>query len=230
MRALPVGEDSLLIDLETPQEAQALHAEVLRRRDAGLLTTREIVPGEKTVLLYGVPDAEGLRAELSRWTVPEAAADSGPLLEIPVRYDGADLSAVARLWGVREDEVVRVHSGTEHRVAFCGFAPGFAYMTGLPDAYHVPRRDAPRTSVPKGSVALAGPYTGIYPRSSPGGWQLLGTTQAPLWDMEREPAALLTPGTRVRFIPQEPHRELSGKPMSAGTLASAGRGKRVRCP
>lgn len=155
MRALPVGEDSLLIDLETPREAQAMHAEVVRRRDAGLLTLREIVPGEKTVLLYGVPDAERLRAEVSRWTVPESAADSGPLLEIPVRYDGADLSAVAQLWGVTEDEVVGVHSGIEHRVAFCGFAPGFAYMTGLGDAFRVPRRDAPRTSVPKGSVALS---------------------------------------------------------------------------
>ncbi|MGI5193766.1 5-oxoprolinase subunit B family protein [Streptomyces sp. CA-288835] len=222
MRALPVGEDSLLIDLETPREAQAMHAEVVRRRDAGLLTLREIVPGEKTVLLYGVPDAERLRAEVSRWTVPESAADNGPLLEIPVRYDGADLSAVAQLWGVTEDEVARVHSGIEHRVAFCGFAPGFAYMTGLGEAFHVPRRDAPRTSVPKGSVALAGAYTGIYPRSSPGGWQLIGTTRVPLWDMEREPAALLSPGTRVRFVPEEP---------SKSTPASAeDGGRRVRCP
>ncbi|MER5219237.1 5-oxoprolinase subunit B family protein [Streptomyces flaveus] len=230
MRALPVGEDSLLIDLETPQEAQAMHAELLRRRDAGMLMTREIVPGEKTVLLYGVPDAERLRAELSRWTAPESVADSGPLLEIPVHYDGADLRAVARLWGVSEDEVVRLHSGTEHRVAFCGFAPGFAYMTGLDEAFHVTRRDAPRTSVPKGSVALAGPYTGIYPRSSPGGWQLIGTTEVPLWDMEREPAALLSPGTRVRFVPQEPVPEPPGIPTSTGTPASAASGRHVRCP
>jgi KipI family sensor histidine kinase inhibitor len=77
-------------------------------------------------------------------------------------------------------------------------------MTGLEEAYHVPRRSAPRTSVPAGSVALAGAYTGIYPRPSPGGWQLIGTTDVPLWDMEREPAALLTPGTRVRFVPRDP--------------------------
>ena len=92
---------------------------------------------------------------------------------------------------------------TEFRVAFCGFAPGFGYLTGLPERCHVPRRDSPRTAVPAGSVALAGPYTGVYPRSSPGGWQIIGTTEAVLWDPGREPAALLSPGTRVRFVPEE---------------------------
>ncbi|WP_406264514.1 allophanate hydrolase subunit 1 [Streptomyces sp. NBC_00191] len=205
MRLRPVGVDSLLVDLDTPEEAQAWHAELLSRRSAGtLLPVREIVPGEKTVLLYGVHDADALQAELRRWSVPTLAADSGPLLEIPVHYNGADLRAVAGLWGVTEDEVARIHSSVEHRVAFCGFSPGFAYMIGLGERYAVPRHAAPRTSVPVGSVALAGPYTGIYPRASPGGWQLIGTTHVRLWDMEREPEALLTPGARVRFVPQEP--------------------------
>ncbi|MEW2630876.1 allophanate hydrolase subunit 1 [Streptomyces sp. NPDC048389] len=203
MRLRPVGQDSLLVDLDTPEEAQAWHARLLSRRDTGTLpAVREIVPGERTVLLYGVPDTDALEAELRRWSVPALVPGSGPVVEVPVDYDGADLDAVADLWGVTPDEVARIHSGVEHRVAFCGFSPGFAYMTGLGETYHVPRHAAPRTSVPAGSVALAGPYTGIYPRASPGGWQLIGTTHVRLWDMEREPAALLTPGTRVRFVPQ----------------------------
>ncbi|MFF7642835.1 carboxyltransferase domain-containing protein [Streptomyces canus] len=201
MRLLPVGQDSLLVDLDGPDEAQAWHAELLRRIGAGALApVREIVPGEKTVLLYGVRDLPGFEAELLRWSAPPSATDSGELVEIPVRYDGADLRVVAELWGMSEDEVVRVHSGTEHRVAFSGFAPGFAYMTGLGEPYVVPRRAEPRTSVPAGSVALAGHYTGIYPRSSPGGWQLIGRTSVTLWDLDRQPAALLVPGTRVRYV------------------------------
>ncbi|GGU33251.1 5-oxoprolinase subunit B family protein [Streptomyces coeruleorubidus] len=207
MRLLPTGQDSLLIDLDGPGEAQAWHAELLRRRAAGTLTpVREIVPGERTVLLYGVHDLPGLQAELRRWSAPSPVADSGELVEIPVRYDGADLGLVAELWGMSEDDVVRLHSGTEHRVAFSGFAPGFAYMTGLGEPYVVPRRAEPRTSVPAGSVALAGHYTGIYPRSSPGGWQLIGRTSVTLWDLERQPAALLVPGTRVRFAPDSEER------------------------
>ncbi|MGN9793252.1 5-oxoprolinase subunit B family protein [Streptomyces sp. OZ13] len=204
MRLRPVGEDSLLVDLDTPEEAQAWHARILDRCGRGTSApVRDIVPGDRTVLLYGVADVHAMEAELRQWSVPLSAAGGGPLVELPVRYDGADLGAVAALWGVTEDEVARIHSGTEHRVAFCGFAPGFAYMLGLGERYHVPRRPAPRTSVPAGSVALAGPYTGVYPRASPGGWQLIGTTGVRLWDLEREPAALLTPGTRVRFVAEE---------------------------
>lgn len=99
--------------------------------------------------------------------------------------------------------MVRIHTAAEFRVAFCGFAPGFGYLTGLGERYAVPRRATPRTAVPAGSVGLAGPYTGVYPRSSPGGWQLIGTTDSVLWDATREPAALLSPGTRVRFAAVE---------------------------
>ncbi|MEU0394987.1 allophanate hydrolase subunit 1 [Streptomyces sp. NPDC006208] len=202
MRLLPVGEDSLLLDLDGPQEAQAWHAEIVRRRGEGpLADVRDIVPGATTVLLYGVSDLSGLKAALQGWSVPPLLAHSGPLVEIPVCYDGEDLAVVAELWGVGKDEVARVHSSVEHRVAFSGFAPGFAYMTGLDERYHVPRRCAPRTSVPAGSVAVASNCTGIYPRSSPGGWQLIGTTSVNVWDTNRRPAALLVPGTRVRFVP-----------------------------
>ncbi|MDQ1013343.1 KipI family sensor histidine kinase inhibitor [Streptomyces sp. V4I23] len=216
MRLRPVGEDSLLIDLDTLEQAQAWHSQLLSHRSAGtLVPVREIVPAEKTVLLYGISDIAALEAQLRQWSVPSRAAGSGPLLEIPVHYNGPDLAAVAEVWGVDEEEVVRIHSSVEHRVAFCGFSPGFAYMTGLGDNYHVPRHAAPRTSVPAGSVALAGPYTGIYPRASPGGWQLIGTTHVRLWDMEREPAALLTPGMRVRFVPQETGSQTKDGPAAA---------------
>ncbi|MFF3291665.1 allophanate hydrolase subunit 1 [Streptomyces sp. NPDC003023] len=213
MRLRPVGEDSLLVDLDSREEAQAWHAELQRRRTAGTLApVREIVPGDTTVLLYGTPDPDALETELGHWSVPALTPADGPLLDIPVHYDGADLSTVAALWEVTEDDVAHIHAGTEHRVAFCGFTPGFAYLTGLPDTRHVPRRTTPRTRVPAGAVALAGPYTGIYPRSSPGGWQLIGTTPQRLWDIDHDPPALLTPGTRVRFVPLEPEPPTTAHP------------------
>ncbi|MET7800160.1 5-oxoprolinase subunit PxpB [Streptomyces decoyicus] len=207
MRPLPVGEHGLLIELDSAEEVEALHAELLRRAaDGALPPVREIVPAARTVLLDGLADPRGLIAELAAWDIPPLAAGDRPAVEIPVRYDGPDLADVAALWDVTPEEVVRRHSAAEFHVAFCGFAPGFGYLTGLPEPLHVPRRDTPRTKVPVGSVALAGPYTGVYPRSSPGGWQLIGTTDTVLWDPRREPAALLTPGTRVRFVPQETAR------------------------
>ncbi|MFI6769097.1 5-oxoprolinase subunit PxpB [Streptomyces sp. NPDC050355] len=204
MRPLPVGEHGLLIELDGAEEVEALHAELLRRAADGTLPRiAEIVPAARTVFLDGLADPRGFLAELATWVIPPRAAADRPTVDIPVRYDGPDLADVAALWSTTPDEVVRLHSGTEFHVAFCGFAPGFGYLTGLPEPLHVPRRDTPRTKVPVGSVALAGPYTGVYPRSSPGGWQLIGTTDTVLWDPHREPAALLTPGTRVRFVPLE---------------------------
>ncbi|OKK09685.1 5-oxoprolinase subunit PxpB [Streptomyces sp. CB02400] len=201
MRVLPVGEDALLVEVSSGDEAQALHAELLRRRAEGSLPVGEIVPAARTVLLDGLSDPVRLAAELTAGEVPPVLPRARETVEIPVRYDGPDLADVAAHWGVPAREVARVHADTEFRVAFCGFAPGFGYLTGLPARYDVPRRATPRTTVPAGSVALAGPYTGVYPRSSPGGWQLIGTTDLVLWDHARVPAALLSPGTRVRFVP-----------------------------
>ncbi|MER5312469.1 allophanate hydrolase subunit 1 [Streptomyces sp. NPDC002773] len=199
-RALRVGERALLVELAGGAEAEAFHAELLRRRAAGTLpAVREIVPAARTILLDGVADPDRLAAELTGWEAGPSPARVGEAIEIPVRYDGPDLAEVAGLWGVSVEAAVRIHTSAEFRVAFCGFAPGFAYLTGLDERYGVPRRATPRTAVPAGSVALAGPYTGVYPRSSPGGWQLVGTTDAVLWDTGREPAALLAPGARVRF-------------------------------
>ncbi|MFH8371087.1 5-oxoprolinase subunit PxpB [Streptomyces sp. NPDC018031] len=205
VRALPVGDHALLLETGSGAAAEALHAEILRRARAGELPpVREIVPAARTVLLDGVADPARLASEVRRWHVPPLAPGQATVVEVPVRYDGPDLAEVAARWGVAPDEVGAVHAAAEFRVAFCGFAPGFGYLTGLPEHLHVPRRATPRTSVPAGSVALAGPYTGVYPRSSPGGWQLIGTTDAVLWDPAREPAALFSPGTRVRFTPRPP--------------------------
>ncbi|MFD9464908.1 allophanate hydrolase subunit 1 [Streptomyces sp. NPDC060027] len=201
MKALPVGDRALLVEVSSGEAAQALHAELLRRRAEGSLSVREIVPAARTVLLDGLDDPARLAERLPGWEIPPLNTRADAAVEIPVRYDGPDLADVAALWGVAVRDVPEIHAATEFRVAFCGFAPGFGYLTGLPAHYDVPRRATPRTAVPAGSVALAGPYTGVYPRSSPGGWQLIGSTDAVLWDHARVPAALLAPGARVRFVP-----------------------------
>ncbi|MFJ1594524.1 allophanate hydrolase subunit 1 [Kitasatospora albolonga] len=222
IRVLPAGPHALLVELADGERAEAFHAELLRRRERGALPgVREIVPGARTVLLDGIEDGTGregrvpagrgrardrLARDLLSWPIPPLRREERDAVEIPVVYDGPDLEEVAALWGVRADEVPGLHSRTAFRVAFCGFAPGFGYLTGLPERLYVPRRATPRTRVPAGALALAGPYTGVYPRPSPGGWQLIGRMVDPavLWDPRREPAALLGPGTRVRFVVPEP--------------------------
>lgn len=202
MRALEAGAEALLLELDSAEEVAALHAELLLRRDAGdeLGGVREIVPAARTVLLDGVREPRALAARIARWRVPPLApADGPPPVTVAVRYDGPDLAEVAALWEVSPGEVPGIVGAVTFRVAFCGFAPGFGYLTGLPARLHLPRRATPRTAVPAGSLALAGEYAGVYPRSSPGGWQLIGSTDAVLWDPAREPAALFAPGVRVRF-------------------------------
>jgi KipI family sensor histidine kinase inhibitor len=164
----------------------------------------DLVPAAETVLVVADDgaDVRALREALVA-VVPEetgALPSGGDVVEIPVRYDGPDLADVARLTGLSEGEVVAAHSGALWRVAFGGFAPGFAYLVGDDDRLHVPRRDSSRTAVPAGSVGLAGAYSGVYPRESPGGWQLIGTTDVPMWDLDRDPPALLRPGAAVRFV------------------------------
>ncbi|MGV9699544.1 5-oxoprolinase subunit B family protein [Streptomyces sp. NPDC003470] len=202
----PAGRHALLVELPDAERTAAFHAELLRQRAEGALPpVEEIVPGARTVLLDGVRDPEALARRVAAWDIPAGAADDGAVVEIAVSYDGPDLPDVAAMWGVGPHEVAALHSALTYRVAFCGFAPGFGYLTGLPQELHVPRRDTPRTRVPAGAVALAGPYSAVYPRSTPGGWQLIGTMPAPhrLWDSGRDRAALLTPGTRVRFVAAE---------------------------
>ncbi|MFF1791573.1 5-oxoprolinase subunit PxpB [Kitasatospora sp. NPDC058243] len=195
-----VGERALLVELDDTAQVAALYGWLRERQESRALgAVEEIVPAARTVLLDGVADVDALAALLRTARPSASAAATGPLVEVPTVYDGADLAEVAALWGVSEEAAVRIHTGPEYVVAFCGFAPGFGYLTGLAPRYEVPRRATPRSSVPVGSVALAGPYTGVYPGSSPGGWQLIGRTGLTLWDTGREPAALLAPGVRVRF-------------------------------
>ncbi|MDX6323658.1 MAG: hypothetical protein QOK15_12, partial [Nocardioidaceae bacterium] len=172
---------------------------------AGELAADEIVPAARTVLLDGA-DVDAVASVLDafqRRTPAPGAGSSGPrapvTVEVPTRYDGADLDDVARRWDMTRGEVVLTHSGTEFVVAFCGFAPGFAYCTGLPPDRWLSRLPTPRSRVPAGSVGLAGEYTGIYPSTSPGGWRLIGRTDLELWTPEAEQPATLAPGTRVRF-------------------------------
>lgn len=198
-----VGAAALLIECAGGAEVEGWRAELWRRRAAGELAAAEIVPGARTVLLDGLADPPATARLVEGWAPPPAAGTvEGPLLKIPVRYDGSDLPAVAEHWAVPVPEVVDRLAGIEFRVAFCGFAPGFAYLTGLPAEWSVPRLDSPRPRVPAGSVALAGEYAGIYPTASPGGWRLVGRTDATLFDVHRDPPALLVPGTRVRLEPQ----------------------------
>lgn len=126
--------------------------------------------------------------------------DDPEVVEVLVHYDGPDLDGVCELTGLTPHEVIAAHTQTPWRVAFSGFAPGFAYLCGGDSRLRVPRHSEPRTSVPAGAVALAGEFSAVYPRSSPGGWQLLGSTDAILWDVDRKPPALLQPGCTVHFV------------------------------
>ncbi|MFF2045229.1 allophanate hydrolase subunit 1 [Kitasatospora sp. NPDC058170] len=219
-----VGDRALLVEVGGTAEVSALYGWLREQQAAGALPeVEEIVPAARTVLLDGVADLPALAA-LVRGPRPTASTGApGPLLDVPTVYDGADLAEVAARWGVSAEAAVRIHTEAEYEVAFCGFAPGFGYLTGLPERYWVPRRDTPRSSVPTGSVALAGPYTGVYPRSSPGGWQLLGRTSLALWDSGRDPAALLAPGVRVRFTAE---RDTAARVTAARvTAVHGGRGR-----
>ena len=196
MQVLPAGSTALLAEPSDPADVASLYADL--RRD---VTCRDVVPGARTVLLDGLADVEAARAYLAAWT-PSGGDEkhTARVVELPTTYDGEDLDDVARRWGMTRAEAVATHTGTEFVVAFVGFSPGFAYCTGLAPELAVPRLERPRPKVPAGSVGLAGEYAGVYPAASPGGWRLLGRTDAVLWDVTREAPALLTPGTRVRFV------------------------------
>ena len=173
MKVLPFGDAALLVEVDGLPEVLALAAAVRTARPAGVL---DVVPAARTVLLAVVPgtDLAALRRTVLDLPVDPASAPEGETVEIPVTYDGPDLAEVARFTGLDESEVVAAHTGTPWRIAFGGFAPGFAYLTGGDERLRVPRRDEPRTTVPTGAVGLAGEFSGVYPRPSPGGWQLIG--------------------------------------------------------
>ncbi len=189
-RVLPAGERGALVEVDDNAAAVRL-ARALRARGGFV----DVVPGHRTVLVTW----DGEQPVLELEPAGDEAAFAGRLVEVPVVYDGPDLEEVARLTGLDVDGVVAAHTACEHTVGFVGFSPGFGYLLGGDERLHVPRLDTPRERVPAGSVALAGPYSAVYPRESPGGWRLVGRTELVLFDAGRDRPALLEPGDRVRF-------------------------------
>lgn len=196
------GDQALLLEFDSTAEVLVWTATLTA---AQLLGVVDIVPASRTILIkladprYQAPT----RQRLSTLRVQPGTAPVRPTgqadVTIDVVYDGDDLNDVATLTGLTPDEVIAAHTGTPWQVGFMGFAPGFAYLVGGDTRLQVPRRAEPRTSVPPGAVALAGEFSGIYPRQSPGGWQLIGRTDAVMFDVHRDQPALLTPGTWVQF-------------------------------
>lgn len=210
-RLLTCGEHAVLVELDGLDDVLSLGAAVRVAVEAGEVAFADVVdvvPAARTLLVVvrdGAEVAPVRRALPTLSDCPARPAEGSshpdmPVVEIPVHYDGPDLDEVAKLTGLTSGEVVAAHTQTPWRVAFSGFAPGFAYLAGGDPRLEVPRRSEPRTSVPAGSVGLAGEFSAVYPRSSPGGWQLLGHTDAILWDVNRRPPSLLQPGLVVRFI------------------------------
>ena len=203
MNVRPAGRSAALLQVAHPASAAA---EVREAAAAAGVTLQEIVPGAETVLVVAARagDLTRLLARLPEVTGSSPmSAGHGPegAVRLDVRYDGPDLAAVGELTGLGIEGVVAAHSGARLRGAFSGFAPGFCYLEGLPDALRVPRLPEPRPSVPAGAVAVADRYSAVYPRSTPGGWRILGHTDTVIWDSRREPPALLRPGTVVTFRP-----------------------------
>jgi KipI family sensor histidine kinase inhibitor len=201
MRLLPSGSTALLAELDDLDAVLALYAALDADPPAGVV---DVVPAARTVLLVIDPARTSLEqvAAAVRATTPRPGTRAaGDAIELPVHYDGADLTELAGLLRLTAAELVHRHTAAEWTVAFCGFAPGFGYLTQPGTGWDVPRRPTPRTAVPPGSVGLAGEFSGVYPRESPGGWQLIGRTDVAVFELDRDPPALLRPGTRVRFVP-----------------------------
>lgn len=215
------GEHGLLVRTGALEVSHRMDAALRAERPRGVV---EVVPGPETLLVVAPGADQGrLRSHLEELLARCAREPSGtpgedaggapggapgggtaearraPLVTVPVVYDGEDLASVAEAAGIGVEEVVARHTGRELVVGWLGFAPGFAYLTGLDPVLHVPRLATPRTSVPAGSVAVAGPYSAVYPTASPGGWRLLGRTTMRVWDVTADPPSPFRPGTRVRF-------------------------------
>ena len=200
MKVLPNGDSALLVEFDSLDEALGFYRAADATRPRGVV---ELVPGARTVL--AISDVSVLPlVELRRWLDSIAPSSSeavtSGVVEVRVRYDGADLDVVAGILNLTGAEVIELHTTSKWTVAFGGFAPGFGYLVTDHSRLVVPRRSTPRTAVPAGAVGLAGEFSGIYPRASPGGWQLIGTTEMVLFDPDRTPPALLGPGTTVRFV------------------------------
>ncbi|MET1113430.1 MAG: 5-oxoprolinase/urea amidolyase family protein [Comamonas sp.] len=200
MRFLPVNLNALLVELDDLAQTLALLQSLQSEPVAGV---EELIPAARTILVYFNPalvPAAQVIADIGARSLDAQVERSAHRVQIPVHYDGEDLQEMADLLGVTREELVRMHTGAEYSVAFTGFAPGFAYLSGGHERLNVPRRKTPRTRIPAGAVGLAGTFSGVYPQASPGGWQIIGTTPVQMWDLERVAPSLLRPGFRVRFV------------------------------
>ena len=218
MRFLGVNNSAFMIELSDLEETLALFDRLQQEIRHGqkklqdqekfqgqekLQAIVEIIPAARTLLIRFDPllaDENTLETKIAGLKLEKGQQKSGKLVEIPVVYDGEDLDDVAALLKIDREDVIRRHTESHYQVAFCGFAPGFAYLTGGDPVFNVPRRASPRKSIPAGSVALAGKFGGVYPQPSPGGWQLIGRTDVKMFDLDRDPPSLLKPGDRVHFV------------------------------
>lgn len=199
-RLLPYGDSGVLVEFDSLSAVMAA-TDWLREHPIGGVV--DVVPGSRTITVQfdrNLTSAQSVRAWLQvADTAGGRRAETEPPVTVPVRYDGLDLASTAEHLGLTPAELIARHAGSEWQVAFCGFTPGFGYLASPDWCLEVPRQATPRTTVPAGAVALAAEFSGVYPRSTPGGWQLIGTTELAMWDADRQPAALLSPGRRVRF-------------------------------
>jgi len=226
-RLLRYGDQAVLVEVADARAVSALYTALVAYAYPAI---RALVPASRTVLIEydpGSTSGEEIARLVARCSSAPTTARESPTptteapmpgsriqfagvafstappqacVRIPVHYDGLDLADVARTIGESVDSVINRHVAGEYVVQFCGFSPGFAYLIGLDPVLQLPRLASPRAEVPAGSVAIAGEFSGIYPKSSPGGWRLLGRTEAVVFDIDRSPPALLPPGTRVRFV------------------------------
>lgn len=219
MRFLPVNLDALLVELNDLDETLALFDALMAEPVAGV---EEIIPAARTLLIQFRPsaiDQQSLVNHIAGQDLTQRRVGEQRRVEIPVHYNGEDLDEVATLLGISRSEVIQRHTAHDYSVAFCGFAPGFAYLTGGA-GFQVPRRQTPRTRIPAGAVALAGNFSGVYPQASPGGWQIIGVTPLQMWDLNRPEPALLRPGFKVRFTDAGP-LPASGLPAPAAPVRAA---------
>ncbi|MCU1362016.1 MAG: allophanate hydrolase subunit 1 [Ilumatobacteraceae bacterium] len=198
LRILPSGPTAMLVEYRSLAEVMNVSTRLLASRPVGVV---DVVPAARTILITvrdGV-DAMALAPLLDVTSEAIDVAIDAPTVTIEVTYDGDDLRSVADACGLTPAELIERHTAGHYTVAFCGFVPGFSYLVGLDPVLHLPRRPTPRTRVPAGAVAIASEFSAVYPTAGPGGWHLLGRTDAVMWDDDRPVPALLPPGTHVRF-------------------------------
>ena len=198
-----IGPDAYIVELETSEQAISSFSH-LKKEISHLLD--EVILGANTIVIkparYSGITRDGIARLLDSADLDKANPEQ-KVVEIPTVYDGQDLQDVAAISRLSVRQVIDMHCAETYVVSFIGFAPGFAYLTGLNPSLEIPRLNSPRARVPKGSVAIAERYTAVYPNSSPGGWRLIGKTAVELWDLSETEPAVLRPGYTVRFVEQE---------------------------